>query len=208
MGAEAITPVLSKLIPAVVQGAGTGMEVAGANQAGNAAMLAAQRQAAEKNFEADQSTQNAGQAVAASQRAAIEQDRQSRIAQSRMLAVAAASGGGARDPTIVNLIARNAGEGAYRSGLALYQGEEQSRQLLMQASAKRYEGQVALEGGAQRQQAYKTAANTSLIKGAGSLFSKYGVPALSKDGAGDTQSPVAVETRTPNLNLENIDWAV
>lgn len=208
MGAEAITPVLSKIIPAAIQGAGTGMEVAGANQAGDAAMLAAQRVAAEKGFEADQATQNAGQAVAASQRGALEQQRQSTIAQSRMLAVAAASGGGARDPTIVNLIARNAGEGAYRSGLALYQGEEQSRQLLMQASAKRFEGQVALEGGQQRQQAYRTAATSSLIKGAGSLFAKYGVPALSKDGKDDTQFPAPVESRTPDYIPANIDWGV
>jgi hypothetical protein len=60
---------------------------------------------------------------------------------SRALAVAAASGGGASDPTVVNTIAGIAQEGAYRKAVALYRGDEEARKLTMQAEAAEFEGE-------------------------------------------------------------------
>lgn len=96
------------------------------------------QQAAE--FQAAQLRQNAGQAMASAQRRAFDVDRQSKYVASAALASAAASGGGASDPTVVNLIARNAGEFAYRKAVALYQGEDKARALNLQADAKEFEG--------------------------------------------------------------------
>ena len=95
---------------------------------------------ASADFQAEQLRQNAGQAQASAQRSAFDVSRQTDYANSRALAVAAASGGGASDPTVVNLIARNAGEGAYRQATALYGGDEKARLFNMQADAKEFEG--------------------------------------------------------------------
>jgi len=95
---------------------------------------------ASADFQAAQLQQNAGQAQASAQRSAYDAGRQTDYANSRALAVAASSGGGASDPTVVNLMARNAGEGAYRQAVALYGGDEKARLMNMQADAKEFEG--------------------------------------------------------------------
>lgn len=105
----------------------------------------------------------------------MEQTRQAKLLQSRALALAAASGAGASDPTIVNLIGDTGAEGAYRSAVALYQGEEQARQLRMKAEATSYEGDLALAGGEARRSAYNTSAVSSLLSGSGTLFGRYGM---------------------------------
>lgn len=89
--------------------------------------------------EAVQLEAQAGQDRASSQRSAIENRRQSRLLQSRALALAAASGGGASDPTVVNILSRLEGEGEYRALVSLYEGEEAARSKLMQAAARRKE---------------------------------------------------------------------
>jgi hypothetical protein len=61
--------------------------------------------------------------------------------------VAAASGAGASDASVVNIVGRIKGEGAYRAATALYAGEDKARVLRMQAAAKRYEGLTAEEAG-------------------------------------------------------------
>jgi hypothetical protein len=96
------------------------------------------RQAAQ--FQADQLRQNANSAQAAAQRGAAEIDRNTEFVTSRALAVAAGSGGGASDPTVVNMIARVAGEGAYQRASALYAGVDQARLDQESADAKLYEG--------------------------------------------------------------------
>lgn len=104
----------------------------------------AERQAAA--FEAAQLRESAGQAQAAGQYAAADAALRSKLVASRALAVAAASGGGASDPTVVSAIAGVAGEGAYRQALALYQGDERARELLTSADAAEYRGAVRASG--------------------------------------------------------------
>lgn len=76
---------------------------------------------------------------AVSHREAIRKTREARMLQSRGQAVAAASGGGAADPTVVNLLGGVGAEGAYQSGLALYEGETKGRGLEFEAKLKRME---------------------------------------------------------------------
>ena len=82
--------------------AGLGLNAYGKLQAGDSAKKRMQ-------FKAKQLEQNAGKALSASQRQAQELDRQGRLQQSRALAIAASSGGGASDPTVMNLMAELAG---------------------------------------------------------------------------------------------------
>jgi hypothetical protein len=124
-----------------------------------------QRQAA-LEYSAKLDEQNAGQRQAASQRAAAEERRRGILAQSRALAVAAASGASASDPTVVDIVSDLNAEGTYRGMLALYQGEDEARQLRQSAATKRYGGEVAREAG-------NTNAVASILKGGSSLFMKY-----------------------------------
>ena len=94
-------------------------------------------------FEAQQLEQKAGQQRAVSQRKADTERRRARYAESRALALAAASGGGASDPSVVNIMAGIAGEGEMAANVALYEGEERARGSEMSATAKRFSGAQA-----------------------------------------------------------------
>ncbi len=96
--------------------------------------------AAAAKFRADQLRQQGGQAEASAERAAFFENRNTEYVMSDALAKAAASGGGASDPTIINLMAKMAQEGAYRQQVALYQGDEKDRSLNLEADATMYEG--------------------------------------------------------------------
>lgn len=82
----------------------------------------------------------AGESRATSQREAIEERRQARLAKSRTTAVAAASGGSATDPDIVNRIADIEGEGEYNFLRALYEGQTASDRDIRQAEVTRKAG--------------------------------------------------------------------
>lgn len=154
--------------------AGAVASISGGMSAAKAAKQAGENQKAESDFEAAQMNQAAGQARAASQRDAEEQRRQTALVQSRALALSAASGAGTTDPSVVNLIGDIAGQGAYRAGVALYQGDEKARQLEMGASSKLYEGEVALVTGKNKARAYTIQGITGAIGSASSMFGKYG----------------------------------
>lgn len=127
-------------------------------------------------FQADQLREQAGDAIASAQRAAFNEDRRARYVASDILAKAAASGGGASDPTIVNLIAQTAAEGAYRQQVALYEGDARARQLRLQATAKEFEG-ASEEASAKRTgRGQMFGAATTLLKGYArdSMLARYG----------------------------------
>ena len=148
----------------------------GAYQSGQASQAMA-------DFEAKQLLMNANKAKAVAQRDAAEEVRQSELVQSRILAVAAASGGGASDPTVMRLIGKQAGEGAYRAALAIYKGDDKAQQLELAAKARKYEGDLAASQGMSKA--------IGAIAGAGvSLYQKYGqsgpAPEADTDGFVDT----------------------
>ena len=208
-------------IPIALQAAGTLMSIKGSRDASKASKSGARaaresakaRQQAKEfeaaqiekltEFEAAQLEQNAGQTIAASQRAAAEKRRQALLVQSRALAVAAAGGGGVgeNDTSFMNLMANTAGRGAYDSAVALYEGEDRARLMRMQATAtryegrakgaaRRYEGAMDIEAGDSAADAYKTQASayrtqamSSALSLGGSLFAKYGGGGPSGDAA-------------------------
>lgn len=176
----------------ILQGVGGLMAGRGARAAGEA-----ERRAAE--FQARQLEQNAGQSVAASQRSAEEERRKARLVTSRALAVAAASGGGASDVTVQNVIANLDAEGAYRAMVALYEGEDKARQLNMAASAKRYDGELAAKAGKQRQAAYSVAALGSMATGGASLYMKYGRGGPGSSGPSGDSALITDNIDTGNL---------
>src|SRR5512135_3023143 len=116
-------------------------------------------------YQAAQLRQNAGNALAASQRNAYDIDRQSQYVASAALAAAAAGGGGASDPTVISIIARNAGEMAYRKSLALYQGEDQARVMEEQAQSREFEGAMSRRNATLTAGADLWRAGTSLLRG-------------------------------------------
>lgn len=134
-------------------------------------------------YQAAQLRVNALDADASAQISASDIDRQQQYVTSRALAVAASSGGGASDPTVINLIARTAGEGAYRRAVALYEGKSKAKALNAQADALEYGGSLAAERGSEEQSAANIGAFTTLVKSGASLYSKYGGDGPDSSGA-------------------------
>ena len=130
-------------------------------------ILGAKSEAKALRSEARQLDAKAGLERASSQRAAIEERRQAGLASSRTLALAAASGAGASDPTVINMMADLAGEGEYRALTALYQGEEEARGLESQAAMRRKEAKATKTAG------YLKAAGTILNAGS-SMYDRFG----------------------------------
>ncbi len=160
--------------------ASTAVSAAGTIASGNAARAAATNQAAQLN-------QQAGQERAASQRIAIQKRRDATLANSRVQAVSAASGGSATDSTIDNITQNIAGQGEFNALTALYNGEERSRGLEMSASNAMLEGK----------QAHRSAvfsAGGTILNTASSLFSRYG------NGGPDTTA------QKPFYGPSNLPW--
>lgn len=174
----------SSFIPAAMTMMGAFSQANGYSAAGDAARLAGQRKAALDQFSAQQLTVNAGQSIAASQRVAADVNLSTTLTLSHARAMAAASGAGATDPTVVNLVANLAGQGAYKANLALYEGEDKARSLRMQAAADTYQASLDIEAGNDKGSAFDTQAKSSLINGGASLFSKYGFGSKTATGDG------------------------
>jgi hypothetical protein len=128
-------------------------------------------------FQADQLRQNASDQQGAGQRTAFDEDRKTALVNSAALASAASSGGGASDPGVVNIMARTAGEGAYRRAVALYQGDDRARLMKLQADAKEYEGGTTLANSSLVAGSQIFNAGTSFLKGqarGASLYQRFG----------------------------------
>lgn len=164
------------------------LSIAGNLNAGESAKAAGLQQQAEANNAAAQMRVNAGQALAAAQRDAYEQRRQGSLVQSRAMALLAASGGSVTDPTAIRLLANNAGETAYRSAVELYKGEDESRQLNMQADATEATGRKLANDGLTKKKEADFRVFGDLISAGSSLYEKYG-----------TQQPAPVRTANPRI---------
>lgn len=163
-------------LAAVAMVGGTILQASSQMAAGRAAQKAG-------NMEKAASDVAANNANAAAQRKAIESQRQATLAGSRLQALSAA-GGGASDPTIVNLAEGIAGKGEYNAMTDLYNGESDAAALTDKGNLAQYEGRV-------KNQTAKTQAIGSVLSSAGSLYGKYGGgggasdynPAVGSNGA-------------------------
>lgn len=105
-------------------------------------------------FEAKQMERQAFAAEAEGQAQAAIDRREGRYAVSRARAVAAGSGAGVSDPTVVNLMADLEAESEYNALSALYSGKSEAMNLRLGARSRRKEGKAA------RTAAYLGAAST------------------------------------------------
>ena len=137
--------------------------------AGRAQQDAMNYQASLHNAQAEAMEQSAGQERAASQRATLEQQRQGRLVGSRAQAIAAASGGGALDPSVVNLLGDLDNEADFRAATALYQGESAARGLEYGATLQRSAGQGDIYAGELYRQSGEAAQNRSYLRAAGTV---------------------------------------
>lgn len=157
----------------IMSAAGTALSAAGTIAGGNAAAAAGRASQQAYEFKAKQEEMQAQESRAAAQRLALDKQRETRIVQSSLQARAAASGGGADDPTVVGLGREVAGRGEYQSLLETYKGENRARGLDDQAVASRMSGQAALAEGQAKQRASYLAAAGTIVGAAPSVFSKY-----------------------------------
>jgi hypothetical protein len=179
-----------------LQIAGAVVDLWGSREGAASSRVAGARAQVAAEFNAAESERQAGLAIALSQREAIEQRRLGDIEASRALAVAAASGAGAADPTIVRILSAAKGEAAYRANVALYEGEERSRQLRIAAFSERAMGSAELQEGLDRARAYELHGTGSLIRTGSNLFLKYG----GGEGMGDS----ALIRNRPNITPDEV----
>ena len=176
--------IFDSLLPALQIGA-TALSAGSQVARGNAARTIGRRRKQVTEFEADQLEKEAEQSRGVGMRGAQEEVSKARLVQSAALAKAAASGAGASDPTVISVLARTAGEGAYRQAVAMYEGEAQARMDLLKASATRIEGDMAESDAATAQKFDNMGALSTVLSGGArtlSMFDKYW--AGPKGGAG------------------------
>lgn len=127
-------------------------------------------------YRARQLEQNAGQAVAAATVDAQEEERKSALIASRAIAVAAASGAGTLDPTVVRILQGIKAEGALASATQMYNGYEEARGMREGAKATRFEGKAYKRAG-------KTKGLSTLLSGLKEVSNTWGSePPPSADG--------------------------
>lgn len=153
---------------------GTVLNAFGAIKSGNAAADAGRAQQLQAEYQAQQLEQNAGQDIATGQRAAAEQLRQARLLQSRALAVAAASGGGAMDPSVLNIIGGIDMEGKLAADIEMYNAKESARGKKDDARALRYTGQEYAAAGKETKRASRLTALTTVLGGAQGFKNAWG----------------------------------
>lgn len=152
--------------------AGTVMSAAGQLRQGQA-----EKQVADYNAGVMRTA--AGQERAASQREAQDTRRQLGIAQSNLLA-AAAAGGDASSPGFADLVGDLEREGELRAQMKLFEGEDRARGLESKANLTQYEGKMAKRNAT-------TKAFSTLLEGGGkTLYAKYGGGGFGGDDDEDT----------------------
>lgn len=135
--------------------AGSGLQAVGTMNQAKYGSEVAQVQNQELN-------QKANQDAASAERQQITAERQTELALSRTQALAAASGGGATDPTVLNVEGQIARQGTYNALSALYNGTAA-------AAADRYQGKIDLFQAGQQAAAAPFAALGQVLSGISSL---------------------------------------
>jgi len=151
---------------------------------GNAYRAVGQRKKALSEFEAQQLETEAEGAQGIGLRGAQDERLKAQVVNSLALARAAASGAGASDPTVLNLLAQTSGESAYRQALAMYEGEAQARLDRMRASAVRYEGDTAASDANIAAGQTGIGALSTVLSGGAKVMSMYDKYWAGKDSAG------------------------
>ena len=99
------------------------------------------------------------------------------------------------DPTVAKLLTDLEGQGALRSAMALYQGEERARQMNMAAMGKRIESGLSIQGGGDKSYAYTMKGLGGLGTVANTLFTKYGDGGFKRATVEDRNVTSALTTK-------------
>ncbi len=166
---DAKTITIIKTVASVAAGA---IKARNTLAAGRAEQQAARARQQALDHQAEQARQQAGQDRATSQRAAIEQRRRAKLLESKALARAAASGAGAGDPTVENILGDIGAEGEFRALAELFVGEERALGLETQADLRNFEGRQERRAGDVARSASKSTAFSQVFSG---LFRGFGV---------------------------------
>ena len=167
---------LGDLLPTALQIGATILNTGALIAKGKATQLVAARRRAQSDFEAQQLDQAGVESRGVGMIGAADQTMRSQLVISDALAKAAASGAGASDPTVMSIIARTAGEGAYRAQMAMYEGEAQARLDTLRAAGLRFQGDTAVADASVARRADNTAALATALTGgvkAMSMYEKY-----------------------------------
>jgi len=173
-------------ISAVSAAAGGGLAAAGTIAAGNAAADAARQEQKQLNQMAAEE-----RAVASRQKAAV--DLRTRQVLSRAQAVAAASGAGATDPTVMQIMSGITTEGEVQKAEAMRQGNESAKGL-------EYKGRVGVAAAKTNQRLGYLTAGGQVLSGVGDAFSKYGAGLDKKPAGGGIPTADYNWWQTPNEN--------
>lgn len=130
-------------------------------------MQQGRQQAAQAKLQAIENKRDANAEAAAAQREAMIERKKARNLKSRALAVAAASGGSASDPTVVNQLTEIDAQGELNALNALWAGQTTE-------AALRRGADTAYRTGRAYRSAGNTRAATTLLAGATDWYSKYG----------------------------------
>jgi len=144
-------------------------------------------------LQAEQLRRQANDERALAQQEAANKRRELRYMQSRAQAVAAASGAGAADPTVADLMGDLEEVGEYEALGSLWAGESRARQSEYAAKVARYEGKVAKKKA-------RTQALTTIMSSALSMYNKFGAPA----GAGGTKGLSMDMRGTSSIDARNM----
>lgn len=126
-------------LPMIATVAAGGLQMIGTIQQGRA-------QKAAYNYQAEMDKRKGQEELAASQREAIDKRGEGDRLMSRQRAVAAASGGGVVNPTILDIFGDTAQQAEYNAQAQLYGGESRRRGALDQAALAKAKGQAAMRG--------------------------------------------------------------
>lgn len=160
--------------------AGAATSAAGTIAGGRAAADAGARTQQAMEFRAKQEEQAAQESRAVAQRSALEARRKGVLLNSKLVARAAAGGGGVDDPTVLNLAGDIAARSEYDALFDMARGENKARGLEDSAMGSRLTGEAALAEGRAKQKAATLSAIGTIIGGAGSMFGQYNkIPAYA-----------------------------
>jgi hypothetical protein len=153
--------------------AGGALSAAGTIMGGNAAADAGRRSQEAANFRATQEDMAAQESRASAQRVALDKGRETTLLESKLQARAAAGGGSASDPGVLDLTGDIAGRGEYESLMAMFTGENKARGLTDEATGSRLTGEAAAAEGAAKQSASYLSAAGTIVGSAGSAYRTY-----------------------------------
>lgn len=132
----------------------------------NAARSQADAEIQAANYRAGEEERLGKEELAVGSRKSIDEHRKTALIQSELQAKAAASGGGAADPTIIKLASDIEGQGEYNALSQLWTGQSHKVALDNQAALDRYSGQM-------RAKALRDKADATILGGIGGLFGSF-----------------------------------